>query len=257
MGRARHGHDNVFGGVTLTTVGNLMVTLGMDAAPFESGMASAERSASSGSEKISGHMGGIVGAIGGIAIAAGGFMALKGGIESILSSTENSEKAMALTEAVIQSTGEAAGYTAPHIAAMAGKLSTIVPVSKSVIESADNVLLRFTNIGHDVFPQAQLAAVNMGIAMKTGPEEAAKTLGIALNNPEAGYGRLTRAGIQFTDKEKAAIKAMQDSGNMAGAQALMLDKITKATGGAAEAVGKTLPGQMTILNNVLTGGPLR
>jgi hypothetical protein len=53
----------------------------------------------------------------------------------------------------------------------------------------------------------------------------------------------------FTAAEEDSIKAMAKAGDVAGAQALMLQALEGRIGGAAEAAGKTFPGQVKIMEN--------
>ena len=58
-------------------------------------------------------------------------------------------------------TGEAAGYNAEQVGGLAQKYSELSGVDDEVIQSAENVMLTFTDIGHETFPQAMEAAMNM------------------------------------------------------------------------------------------------
>jgi hypothetical protein len=53
--------------------------------------------------------------------------------------------------------------------------------------------------------------------------------------------------VQFTASQKDTIKALVESGNVMGAQTMILKELETQFGGSAEAAGKTLPGQLNIL----------
>jgi hypothetical protein len=72
-------------------------------------------------------------------------------------------------------------------------------------------------------------------------------VGKALNDPVKGVGALSRAGVQFTASQKETIKALVDSGNVMGAQKMILKELETQFGGSAKAAGQTLPGQLNIL----------
>jgi hypothetical protein len=77
----------------------------------------------------------------------------------------------------------------------------------------------------------------------------------ALNDPIKGITALSRVGVSFTQQQKDQIKAMQDAGNTAGAQAIILAELTKEFGGSAAAAGKDFGGQLIILkNNLIDAG---
>ena len=59
----------------------------------------------------------------------------------------------------------------------------------------------------------------------------------ALEDPSKRVTDLARSGTVFTDQQKAQIKALQESGDLLGAQNLVLQEIEKQYGGAAVAAG--------------------
>lgn len=172
-------------------------------------------------------------AIGG-ALAVGSVVSLgKGAFDAAI----ESQKIAAQTEAVIKSTGAAAGITADEIGAMASAMSKKNAVDDEAIQTGQNLLLTFTNIGKTdkIFERTTQASIDMAAAMGTDVKSAAMQLGKALNDPADGLSKLTRAGIQFTDEQKKQIQTMQAAGDMAGAQAVMLGELERQFGGSAEA----------------------
>ncbi len=200
-------------------------------------------------------------ALGGIAkagvLAAGAagvgglFVTLKAGIDDF----KESARVSAQTEAVIKSTGGSAKITAGEVGKLAESISAYSGVDDEAIQAGENMLLTFTNIrneagkGNDVFNQSTAILADMSVALGTDMSKSAIQLGKALNDPIAGVSALSRVGVTFTDSQKAAIKAMVDAGNTAGAQKLILAELTKEFGGSAKAAGDTLPGQLDKLKN--------
>ena len=78
-------------------------------------------------------------------------------------------------------------------------------------------------------------SVDLAQAMGGAPKDAAIQLGKALNDPIKGISALTRIGVTFTDEQKAQIKTMQEAGDMAGAQGVILAELNKEFGGSAQA----------------------
>jgi hypothetical protein len=73
-------------------------------------------------------------------------------------------------------------------------------------------------------------------------------LGRALQDPINGTTALTRQGITLTATQKAQIEAMTLAGNVAGAQALIIQAVEQRYGGMAQAAaGGT--GQLTVMKN--------
>lgn len=150
-------------------------------------------------------------------------------------------KLMAQTEAVITSTGAAAGRSVPQIAEFASSLSDAAGKSlfgDDQIQDAENFLLTFTNIKGEVLDGATQIATDMAQALGTEPQAQALALGKALNDPTNGLTALTRIGVTFTDQQKDQIKAMQEAGDMAGAQGVILNELGKEFGGSALAAAQ-------------------
>ena len=72
-------------------------------------------------------------------------------------------------------------------------------------------------------------------------------VGKALNDPIAGIGALSRVGVTFTDQQKEQIKALSESGDMLGAQRVILAELATEFGGSAAASVNTFSGQMIVL----------
>lgn len=141
------------------------------------------------------------------------------------------------TQAVITSTGGAAGVTAQQVGDMSTALSAAS--GKSLFGDDDitrgtNMLLTFTNITKTL-PDATTAMVDLATATGTDMSGAAVQLGKALNDPTQGISALSRVGVSFTDQQKDQIKAMQEAGDMAGAQGVILAELNKEFGGSAAA----------------------
>lgn len=159
------------------------------------------------------------------------------------------ESAMAQTEAAIKSTGGAAGLSAQQIADYADALEQTTPFSAEAIQQGENLLLTFTNIGKNVFPQTTEAMLDMAARMGTDASGAAIQLGKALNDPVSGITALTRVGVTFTDAQKDMITSMVEAGDVEGAQKVILAELNKEFGGSAKAAGETLAGKIEILKN--------
>ena len=189
-------------------------------------------------------------AIVGGAAALGGLVAtLKIGVDEFM----QAQKVMAQTGAVLKSTGGAANVTSKRITTMSESLMKLSGIDDEAIQSGQNLLLTFTKIrnetgkGNNIFDQATLAMTNLSVAMGKDLSSSAILVGKALNDPVKGVGALSRAGVQFTASQKDTIKALVDSGNVMGAQKMILKELETQFGGSAKAAGQTLPGQLNIL----------
>jgi phage-related protein len=159
------------------------------------------------------------------------------------------EEAGAQLEAVLKSTDGAAGMTKNSLVGLADGMEKVTKFSSESVQAGESLLLTFTNIGSKVFPEATKTAADMAQAMGTDVSSQAISLGKALNDPIKGISALSRVGVTFTDQQKAQIKAMQESGDMAGAQTVILNELKKEFGGSAEAAGNTFAGKLERLKN--------
>lgn len=196
--------------------------------------------ASSGLGKIAGGLA-TLGKIGAGAVLGGavaGVGALSAALVTGIGDAREANIIMAQTEAVIKSTGGAAGVTAGHIADLSGELSAASGKSlfgDSQIQESANLLLTFTNLKGGVLDAATAMSVDLAQAMGGAPADAAVQLGKALNSPKDGVSALTRVGVTFTKEQQKLITTLQDSGDMAGAQGVILAELQKEFGGSAAA----------------------
>lgn len=187
-------------------------------------------------------LGGILGAeaIGGV----GEFL------KSSVAAAEKAQIAFNMTAAAVKSTGAAAGVSATDVKELSDKIALVAGVMPDVVQSAANMVLRFTNIrnvGVDkVFDETTQAATDMaaalagGVPTADGITAAALKLGKALQDPAAGLSALSRVGLKFTIDQQAQIKSMEKSGNVIGAQQLMLAAVATKFGGSAAAAATPL-----------------
>lgn len=125
--------------------------------------------------------------------------------------------------AQITATGGAAGYTAQQLEQMANAMEKHSLSSSTQIKDAESVLLRFTNVRDSQFTRALAAAGDASAAKKGGNiVEEAESLGRALDSPTQGMFRLSREGIRLTETQKSLITAFEQSGNIIGAQNIIL-----------------------------------
>lgn len=213
----------------------LEVIISGDSRRLESAFGKASKSAKGFGSKMAG-----VGKVAGLALAggvAGAAVLAKGFVDAAI----ESQKVTKQTEAVIKSTGAAAGVTAKQVGDLSTALSLKSGVDDEVIQSGENVLLTFTGIrnglgkNEKVFDDATAAALDMSTALGTDMTSASMMIGKALNDPVKGIAKLTRSGVVFTDQQKKQITALAESGDVMGAQKIMLAELNKEFGGSAAA----------------------
>jgi len=196
-------------------------------------------------DKASSALGGIGSALstlGGIAagVALGGVAAFGAAMVKGVGDAREAAQIYAQTQAVITSTGGAAGVSAQHVAEYASSLSAAAGKSlfgDDQIQQSTNMLLTFTNIKGEVLDLATAMTVDMGQALHKTPEDMSIMIGKLLNSSDA-MSAAQRMGVSFTDQQLKLGKAMFESGNIAGYQKLVLDELNKEFGGSAEAAAK-------------------
>lgn len=172
-------------------------------------------------------------------------------LKGAVTAAANGEKNFADLQQTIKSTGGAAGYSAEQIKKMASDIGGATTFSAGQVMKGQNMLLTFTNIQGKVFEDATKSMLDLSQKMGTAPEQTAIQLGKALNDPIKGVTALTEVGVTFTAQQKEQIKAMEATGNMAGAQRIILNELNKEFGGQATAAAQTYDGQMKQLSNTM------
>jgi cell wall-associated NlpC family hydrolase len=195
---------------------------------------------------LQGRFTGVATSLKGIAQAGavvGAISFFKGAIDE----AREAERVTRKTEAVIKSTGGQARVTAGHIGELSEKMSELAGVDDEVIQQGANVLLTFTKVrneignGNDIFDQAAKVSLDMAAAMdKTGDsgatmQESVIRIGKALNDPIKGMSALTKVGVTFTAQQKDQVKALVESGDVMGAQKVILRELQTEFGGMAAA----------------------
>jgi hypothetical protein len=187
----------------------------------------------------------------GVAVAAG--MAL------LLKNTIQSQQELAQLDAVLKSTGNAAGYTRDQLVAMADGIAQASTFSSGEIIKAETRLLSYSGIASEQFPAALQVAIDQAQRLGISVEQSAETIGRALESPTKAAAALAQQGFgaAFTDAIRKSIKALEDAGDTAGAQQIVIDILNESYQGAAKAARDTLGGALVGLkndfNDLLTG----
>ena len=166
---------------------------------------------------------------------------------------DEQEKAIAQVEAGLKSTGNTVGFTSEKLQEMAADLQkTTLFGDEEILKGATAQLLTFTNITGEQFKKTQAVALDLATRLDGDLKSASIMLGKALNDPVANLSALSRAGIQFSEEQKATVKSMVETNDLAGAQTLILAELEKQYGGSAEAAAQAGMGPITQLKNQLS-----
>ena len=169
--------------------------------------------------------------------------------KKFVEATAEQEKVLAQLQARLASTGHAAGLSAEELTKLASELQRTTTYGDEAIISAEALLLSFTRIGRDIFPDATRAVLDMATAMDQDLRSTVIQVGKALNDPIKGIDALRRVGVSFTELQKETIKNLVETGRAADAQRLILKELQAEFGGSAVAARDTLGGALQGLKN--------
>lgn len=165
-------------------------------------------------------------------------------LRKITTETAEAQHNLAQLEAVVKSTGGAAGFSVPQLQKMAEAFQRTTTYADDAVVGMQAVLLQFTRLSGPEFQRAQQAVLDLATRMKKDLPSAAILVGKALNDPIKGTTALTRAGVQLTAQQLDQIKVLAKSGQMAKAQGMILDALEEKFGGAAAAARNTFGGAL-------------
>jgi len=206
-------------------VGEAFVSIRADSKGFDADLVE-----SGGKAKAA--LGGIASFVGGIGLGALFVSGVKGAGEQ--------EKATRQVDSILRTMGGTISTSTADIDKWSASLSKSTAVSAGQVKEGASVLLTFANlrsgIGATDEGMQKVLATTTGLSKFWGTDMKGQAiqLGKALDNPIAGIGALAEVGITFTEQQKATIKTMVDTGNVAGAQTLILDELGKQGGDAGQ-----------------------
>ena len=181
---------------------------------------------------------------------AGAIAGLGAGLKASIDAALEAESIQADLAATLKSTHGAAGLTADEINRMATNFSNLTGIEDDSIVKSQAMLLTFTKIGKDVFPDATMAILNMSSKMG-GMESATIQVGKALNDPIQGVSALRKVGVQLTAQQEEQIRKFVELGDVASAQKIILGELGTQFGGLAEAMGETTQGKINKAKNAI------
>ena len=183
-------------------------------------------------------------ALGGIAKAVAAGYAVKKVVDFGKASVDaagEAAKANKLLNAVFKNVGDSSGEAAKHAIDLAESLGRQIGVTPDVIKGAEGILATFHSVSGaagmqaGIFDRATKAAADLAVAGYGNMSSNAVQLGKALEDPTKGLAALTKSGVNFTAAQKDQIKNMQKSGDMLGAQKIILGEVENQVKGTAAA----------------------
>jgi len=168
-------------------------------------------------------------------------------IKSLTNAYFEQERAEVLLANRIRSTAAAAGYAASELKLMASELQKITIHGDEAIMPMMSMLLTFTELNREIFPQATMAVLNLSEELG-GLKTASVMVGKALNDPAIGLTALQRVGIRLRDSQRDIINDLMEMNDVAGAQKVLLAELEVQYGGTAVAARQAAEGGLRALS---------
>jgi hypothetical protein len=189
-------------------------------------------------------LGGTVGRVGGVLAAAFSVRAITNFAGDALKAADAANVANLRLDSIAKSMnlfGIETSIVTSRLKSFADQQMFIIGQDDELIKSTQAKLLTFKNLAltadeaGGAFDRATIAAFDLAAAGFGSAETNALQLGKALQDPIKGLTALRRAGVTFTESEKARIKQLVESNKMLEAQDLILTAIEQQVGGTAAA----------------------
>lgn len=175
-------------------------------------------------------------------------LAALGGVSLHLADVQ--AKAETKVQQALKVTNQAVGYNFRQLADYASELQgKTLFGDETILDKSTARLLAFTNITGENFKRTQALALDLATALEMDLGAASLQLGKALSDPATKLSSLSRAGIAFSKEQTEVIKKLAETGDIAEAQAMILDELERKFGGQAEAAARTGLGAVQQLKN--------
>ena len=219
----------------MSTIANLAVGITANTRGFRTGMSKATGAIKGFGRSITGLMGSLTG-LGGMLTAGGIVYGLKK-ITDLAQTQYDAERKLA---AVLKATGGAAGYSAAELKKFAAERQGLTNFGDEATIAMMGVLATFKEISGPIFKEAMVAIQDMSTVVGQDMKAGTIQLGKALNDPIKGVSALADVGVSFTQSQRDTIRVLQESGDIMGAQRVILAELKSEFGGAAEAMASPM-----------------
>ena len=189
----------------------------------------------------------------GIDLAVGALQDFIGYLGDAVDEAAGMQDTTAIIGATIKNLGSTTDETVSSMSDLADSIGQTTTMSHDQALAAEKTALSYANLSSKVMPDYMTALTNMA----AGTGRSASSLGMIMSRALADPGKigvtaLRRYGVILTQTQTDAIKALQKSGDLAGAQELLLSDIETKFGGDAAAAAGTYNGQMSILHDTFS-----
>jgi len=155
-------------------------------------------------------------------------------IQGLINSYKEFGQVTGRIDAVVKSTGAAAGKTTSQLIEMSNQFQETFAVANTSILEVTSRILTFTNIVGDSIERVTETALNLSAVFGTDLNQATIQVAKAINDPIKGYTALRRVGISFSQTQIDMIKNFQEQGDVISAQNVIFEELERELGGAAK-----------------------
>ena len=189
---------------------------------------------------------GIGGLVGGFGALSGALTALAAGgaLKSVMDTFGAYQADILALERGLQNLGNNAPAYLEPLKQLASDLGEQTLFNEEDFNKGFALLTSFGDIGVEQYERVARAASDVAQISGTDVQAAMMQLAKALNAPSQGVAALARSGIQFTDAQKAVIKELEKTGQIAKAQELIFKELEKQYGGASVAAAGGFAGAL-------------
>ena len=184
--------------------------------------------------------------IAGVTAAIAGVVAVSKDLISVYSVQEQAEVRL---EATLRATGNAISMSSKELRDLASSFQEVTTYGDEAIIEVEKLFVASGSISRQALPRATEAVLDLAAAMGEDLNASAKRLAKALADPKSNLDSLKDANIQLSDAQKEEIKALQEQGDLMGAQSIILEKVESSYGGIAKALADTDTGKLTQISN--------
>jgi len=181
-----------------------------------------------------------------------GIQALKGATDNLVESYISELKTDVKLRGALKATGGLIGLNKKQLDGMAKAFTLATGASNVMVKDAQAVMLTFTQIGKDIFPEVLESAYDMSVMFDTSLSQSVLQLGKVINDPRMAEG-LRRIGVSLSAAQTAAIDAAMEMGNLKKAQHIVLDELKREFGGVGRLLGESIIGDMGRWDEAMRG----
>jgi hypothetical protein len=184
-------------------------------------------------------------------LITGGIIGITGAIIGLgaasIQASDEQAKADAQISSAIKSTAGAAGKSLYDLKRQADELQNVTLFSDDQTQGAQALLLTFTSIRGEIFDKTIPIIQDLSTAFNQDLQSSAVQVGKALQDPIKGVASLGKVGVQFSADQKKLIQSLVETGDVAGAQTIILKELETQVGGSARAAAQAGLGPFQLL----------